>query len=532
MDGFAIEEHGAAVLFDVGVALEEGALDFGGGEADAVGVVVEADLEPAAAGGAGVDVDDGGGEDGGVHGGGDAALEFDAPAVAAEVGDGAAEEVEDFAGADDGGQVFAFADGDAEAGEGGEGGFFGGEVADGVAEEVFGVGMGEGALDGGAGGGELDAVGVEGDELEGEAGGATLDAEAEFRRLGLEGEDVGFELGFDGYQGAQAGEFLAEETGDDGAGDGDGPAVDVPVGFGEDFGEGPEVAGAVDPARLAGDPVYRELRDVQAGEGRVEAQQEFAGFVVEVHVETTGEGGGVDGELAAAFLAEGAPAEEAEDVHEVGGAHLQNVRETGGGDFFEHEEEVGIGLGDGQGGGAGHGAGGLAAAAAEDPDAHRGEAGSLALAPAAREFELHAAGEGAGGAGAHAGEEVVGGFALAYGGGVALLLLLLALEVGIGVAYDQCHAEGDGVGADDAAFDVVAAWAVVLAGAVGEDARGGADGTGAPGDGAADEGRIPCGTLHLAVLEEETGVAEDGRPAPVLEHFDGEREFHGGWRFG
>jgi hypothetical protein len=273
-------------------------LDFGAAQAAfRADVVVEAHVEPAVGAVLGIDAHDGRGEHGVFHGRADAAIPDDAPTLAAQGRHGAAEEIEHFAGADDGIEIRAGAAGQAVAAQRGQRLLFRRHVAHRVAQDVFGIGMGEGTARRRLRGDEFDLA-VDRHDPRGEAGRAAAHFQAEFRRLGLETEDVGLDFRLDAHVGAQPGHFLAQEARHVRPRHDDLPAVDFPQGFRQQLFERPEVARAEDPAAFPGHEIGRKFRAAQEGQFGVRHEQQLAVFVVEIHAEHGRNPAGVDFQLA------------------------------------------------------------------------------------------------------------------------------------------------------------------------------------------------------------------------------------------
>ena len=384
--------------------------------------------------------------------------------------------------------------------------------------------MGERAARGGLGGGEFD-VAVDGHEPRGEAGGTAAHLQAHVGRFGLETEDVGLHFGLHAHEAFEPGQFFAQEPGHVGARHDDLAGVDFPEGLGQQLVQRPEVAAAENPAVLAGHEIGREFRAAHEGQLGVRHQQQFAVLVVEVHAQHAAHAGGVDRQLAAALFFQRPALLQGQQVEEIGDPEEHFVGHGPAGDFFEHEED-GFVVGDqAQHDVVRHASDGMPRAAEFELDPHRHLPGQGPLAPVARQDQVQRAVERAGRARFRALEEGLRGD-LAQMARAAFFLLDLALALGIVVARQQRQAQGDDVGADDAALHVVAARTQVFAGVVRQDPRGGLDGAAAPGNGALHVLAVGLGVQHQAAFEQRAAVPEgDGAP-PVLQHLGCKRQFH------
>lgn len=338
VDGGGVDENGIAVVFEAGFAFAEGVVDFSGGETGALAVFeVEANFKPLAAL-AGLYVDNGGGEGHGFEEGENFAAKFDFPSVAAEVRDGAAEEIENLAGADDTLEAVSGGAGDLVGGELVEGVLLGLGVACHVAHVVIGVGDGEVFAFVGLGGHEGEVV-VEGVQGEGEGGGAALDGEFELRGGGNDIKEIDTDIGVDADAASQEGDFALNEADDVGAVDGEGAIVDAVVRQGKDIGNRPEVIGGVCPDAVVVDNVDGVVTGGEEGEGGFDIKREGTGFGIDVKLEDRELGLVVDENGVPVGIFEGMVDAQLKQADEVASRHGDAGGEGTAGDILEGEEE-------------------------------------------------------------------------------------------------------------------------------------------------------------------------------------------------
>ena len=378
-------------------------------------------------------------------------------------------------------------------------------------------------------------VGLAGDERDvrvlrfqrgGERRRAAADDEPELRLARLEREEVEQEVGLDAGVLFEQGQFGLQEPRDAGAGDDHGPLVDGVEGRGQDALEGPEMAGVVDPAGLAGHDVHRERVAVLERKLGVHHEDQFAVLAVEVHAEHGRHLGGVhDRRLVAAVHVQRLADVEAEQVEEVRQGEVEASLRRPFRDVLPHEQDRLV-LGVHEVGDVGRQAvDPLRAAAAFQRAGQRHGSLPHAVRPVPSEKQLERGGHGAGHIAGDA-LEVLRRVPAGQPLGAAQFLLRLPFPFGIGAAPDEREAEGDDVRADDAALRAVAAGAMVFGVPVRQEFELRGHAAAAVLELAAHERVLVLGPEHAAAVEERLPDLEHLRPGPVHQHLLCERNPH------